>query len=127
MIIAMNIGFGWSKEYIEESVHGLLGGCHWVAYKIFAIESDLYNISYMTYIVFIVSYSYFILILGNLPSRPDRQLSSTLICLGVIFRVLDSRGREGGHELRIPELLCCGASFTCWSILGVCSTWFCYS
>ena len=61
MIIAMNIGFGWSKEYREESVRGLLGHCHWVDYKILGTESDLYKLSYMTYIVFIVPCSYLIL------------------------------------------------------------------
>ena len=59
--------------------------------------------------------------LGNSPSRLDRQLSSTWIRLGVLFLAVDSRSREVGHELRIPRLLCCGASFTCRSILGVCS------
>ena len=61
--------------------------------------------------------------LGNLPSRPDKQLSSTWIHLGILFIEVDSRGREGGHELQIPRILCCHESFTCWSILGVCSTW----
>ena len=61
MVIARNIGFGCSKEYSKESVRGLLGGCHWVAYKILGTEFDLYKLSYMTYIVFIVSCSYLIL------------------------------------------------------------------
>ena len=54
-----------------------------------------------------------IVCLGNLPSRCDKNISSTWIHLGVIFLVVDSWGREGGHELWIWGLLCCGASFTC--------------